>query len=128
MKTKLDVSIVMILKRKVRCVKNFKPIWGKTFSKDFFNPWKVVCVRSILPKISLPMSYVGKSNHVFYRWWNATPSNKSWTHFEYMSWFLCKNHKNEYLCCIIFASPLVFVGCVYLLWLCRLDCQFIFKR
>lgn len=111
------------LKKEVRCVKIFKPIWGRTFSKDFFNMWKVMCARSILPKNSLLMTYVGKPNHVFYTWWNAMPSNKSWIHFEFMSWFLCKNHKNEYLCCIIFASPLAFVGCVYLLWLCRLDCQ-----
>jgi hypothetical protein len=127
MKTKLNVFIIMILTRKVRCVKFFKLVWGKTFSKDFFNAWKVVCVRLILPKMSLLMSYIDKPNHVFYRWWSAMSSNKSWTHFEFMSWFMCKNHKNEYLCCIIFASPLIFVQCAYLLWLCRLDCQFIFK-
>jgi hypothetical protein len=50
-------------------------------------------------------------NHIFYtlRMVECRTINKH-GRLEYMSWFLCKNHKSGYLCCMSCASSLVFVG------------------
>jgi len=48
--------------------------------------------------------------------------------FEFMSWVICENHKNGNLCCIICASPFVFVM-LHLLFVSMLvELSYAFKR
>jgi hypothetical protein len=51
-----------------------------------------------------------------------------WNEFEFISWFLCEDHKNVNLCYMICASPFVcLLGYTCCLWICRLNYHLILR-
>jgi hypothetical protein len=94
------------LRRNIIRVKIFKMLWQKKLKT--FSRHGVVCGHRSCAKFGkLTLCY---NLHYYTSWVEKCFAINKHTNFEFLLWFLCKNHKSENLCYMICPFPLVFVG------------------